>query len=181
MDIDRCIQTRRSVRKYLSKKISWEKLKEILDSARYAPSSGNLQNWRFVVVQDPDLKKRISQLCSDQEWINSAPVLIVVCSYDKDLQIMYREKAETFSIQNTAAAIENMLLKANSLSIDSCWVGSYNEDRIKSILKIPDEIRIDAVITLGYGSEKEETPKRIDLRNIAFYEEWGDNGKPKFY
>lgn len=165
----------------MSKKISWDKLKEILDSARYAPSSGNLQNWRFVVVQDPDLKKRISQLCSDQNWINSAPVLIVVCSYDKDLQIMYRDKADMFSIQNVAAAIQNMLLKANSLSIDSCWVGSYNDDRIKSILKIPDEVRIDAIITLGYGAEKEDMPKRIDLRNIAFYEEWGDNGKPKFY
>ena len=177
MELDRCISTRRSTHKFLDKKISWNKICDILESARYAPSSGNIQNWRFVIVQDPKKIKKISQYCSDQVWIATAPTLIVVCNDESEVKRMYKKRSTLFSIQNCAAAIQNILLKSNSMNIDSCWIGIYNADKIKDMLRIPPEIKIDAIIALGYAEKKEEIPKRIDLENICFFDEWNKKKK----
>ncbi len=177
MDIDRCIKTRRSVRRYLKKDIKFDKLTDILDAIRYAPSSGNLQNWRIIVVKDEETKKKIAEASADQLWMADAPVILVICNDKSEIARMYPKHADTFSIQNIAAGIQNMLLKANSLGIDSCWIGSYNDKRIKTLLRIPENISIDAILTLGYAADKEEMPKRIDLENITFFEKWGNRKK----
>ena len=173
MDLDRCIKTRDSTRDYLEKDIKWNKITDILDSINYAPSSGNLQNWRLVVVKDKEVRAEIAKICTDQPWVAKVPVLIVVCNDETEVKRMFGKKADLFSIQNCAAGIQNILLKANSLNIASCWIRTYNVDRLRHIIKLPDNIKVDGIIALGYAKRKPEETTKLGLDKILFYDRWG--------
>jgi len=177
MDLDRCIKTRISTRKFLEKEIAWDKLTEILNSGRFAPSSGNLQNWRFLIVKDDKTKEKISNFCADQAWMANASTHVIVCNDDSDVKRMYKKRSDLFSTQNCATAIQNILLKANSLGIASCWVGVYNADKLRALLKIPESIKIEAIIVLGYAAEKEKPSPRLTLDKITYFEGWGNTKK----
>lgn len=173
MNIDDAITNRRSVRQYKNKKVEDNKLFDILNAGLYAPSSGNIQNTRFIVVTNDDKKKEIAKACLKQDWMIDA-TLIVVCSDSKKVIDYYGRKGELYSIQNTAAAIENMLLKATSLNLASCWVGAFSDSSVKRILNIPDEIEVHAIITIGYGNEIVEERSLQRLENVTYFEEYGN-------
>jgi len=173
MDFDKVLKGRRSVRKYSNKKISFDKICLILDAARYAPSSGNLQNWNFIVVEDNERKRKIVDVALGQDWMFDASTFIVVCSRGEEIGKFYKQRGEMlYSVQNCAAAIQNMLLKSYDLGLQSCWVGAFDENAVKRILMIPEEIRVQAIITIGYGEEV-DMPRRYDLNNFVFLGEWG--------
>lgn len=176
MELDECIGKRASYRSYNEKKVSWEDLIAILNTARLSPSSGNLQNWSFIVVQKPELKEEIAKAALNQIWINQAPVVIIICSRMENIKRHFGERGEMlYSIQNCAAAINNILLKATDLGIASCWINAFDEEAIKRIFKIPLGVRSQAIITLGYSNEKIEKLKRYDLDLLVHFDEW--NGK----
>ena len=79
MEVFECIRTRRSVRKFLQMPVEWDKVGAILDCGRYTPSAGNLQNWQFMVVIDPDKRKKIAEAAAQQYWMADAPIYIVIC------------------------------------------------------------------------------------------------------
>ena len=173
MEIGRCMRSLDFSQSYLDKKIGWAKLTEILDSIRYAPSAGDLQNWKLVVVKEEETKKEIAKVAANQLWMAKADVLVIVCNDQSEAKRMFKEKADFYSTQSCAAGIQNILLKANSIGVDSSWVRTFNADRIRSILKIPEDIKIDAIITLGFAKKKEKTSRKNELRNITYFEEWG--------
>ena len=172
MDFDKCLKTRRSVRDYKDKKINIADLNQILDAARYAPSAGNLQNWRFIIVENEEKRKKLAEACLDQEFVAKVPVVIVVCDDSEDVVRHYGRRGKLYSIQNCSIVIQNIMLKANDLGIGSCWVGAFDEDKIKALLKVPDSIRVEAIITLGYSNDKAEMPRRYDLKDLVYFEEW---------
>jgi nitroreductase len=173
MDFDECLKTRRSVKTFTDKKIKDKDINEVLDSIRYAPNSGNLQNWRLILVKDQKKKEQLKKTAFNQEWIDQAPISIVVCSDDKDVEKFYGKKSsKKFCIQNCAAGIQNMLLKAHSLGISSIWNAVSDEEKIKHLLKIPEDINIHAIISFGYSIEDPDMPKRFELQNILHKEEW---------
>ena len=107
-----------------------------------------------------------------------APVYIVICNKLEKIKRFYGSRGELiYSSQNCAAATENILLKAHSLNLGTCWVGAFDEDAIKRILRIPQDIKVEAIITLGYPKETEELPYKYPLENITFFEEWGNTKK----
>lgn len=171
MNFDRILQGRRSIRKYKKKAIPWKKLAFILDAARYSPSAGNLQNWRFIVVDKQKTKNKIATACLGQKWINKAPIHIIVCSDNSTLDKFY--KNSKYPVQNCAVAIQNIMLKAFTFGIGSCWVGAFDERAIKRDLKIPNKFSVEAVITLGYPDQKLAMPKRLDLGTILSFNEFG--------
>jgi nitroreductase len=176
MELDECIEKRASYRSYNDKKVAWEDLVAILNAARLAPSSGNLQNWSFIIIQKPELKEEIAKSALNQNWMIQAPVLIVVCSRLENIKRHYGERGEMlYSIQNCASAVNNILLKATDLGIASCWINSFDEDVIKRILKVPLGVRPQAIVTLGYSNEKIEKLKRYELDLLIHFDEW--NGK----
>ncbi|MEW6063117.1 MAG: nitroreductase family protein [Nanoarchaeota archaeon] len=180
MDLDKCIKERRSVRSYLEKEVEHEKIAKLIYSARYAPSSGNLQNWRFIIVKDSKKRNEIAIACLKQHWMAEAPVHIVVCNKVEDVKRFYGSKGEfIYSIHNCAAAIENLLLTAYSLKLGTCWVGAFDENAIKKILRIPNDIKVEAIITVGYPKDKEEPAERYNLDSITFFEEWGKYEKDR--
>ena len=174
MELLECIKTRRSVRKFLDIPVEWDKVGAVADAGRSAPTAGNLQNWKFIIVLDKEKRKAIAEACLKQFWMEKAPVMIVVCSEPEKAKKFYGIRGERlYSIQNCAAAVQNMLLTAHSLGLGSCWVGAFDEDMLKRALGIPEYVRPQAVVPLGYPAEKVPTPMQYQLENIVFMEGWG--------
>jgi len=110
MDTFQAIKSRRSVRKFKSKKIPDEILYAIFEAGHAAPSAGNFCNWRFFIVEDEEQKESIANAAYKQEWIAKAPVVVIVCSVSDPLAREYgSDKGKVYAIQNVAAAIENIL------------------------------------------------------------------------
>src|SRR3972149_6163007 len=118
MNVFEAIATRRSIRKFTSQDIPMEILGLVLDAGRYAPSAGNIQNWRFVIVKNTDNRNKVAEAAMQQMWIASAPVVIVVCAETEKITQFYGIRGERlYAIQNCAAAIENMILTAHAIGL----------------------------------------------------------------
>ena len=174
MEVFECIKTRRSVRKFLDVPVEWDKVGTVVDAGRCAPNAGNLQNWKFIIILEESTRKAIADACLQQHWMAKAPVHILVCSEPEKGKRFYGIRGERlYSVQNCAAAVENMLLAAHSVGLGACWVGAFDEDKLKSITGIPDYARPQAVVPLGYPGEKVPNPMQYQLENVVFIETWG--------
>lgn len=174
MDLFEAIVSRRSVRKYKSKELEWFKIAQIIEAGTFAPSSGNVQDWRFIVVRDRAAIANIAKACFGQHWMETAPALVVVCSDTRNLKRLYDQRGVDFySIQNCAAAIQNMLLAAESLGLGSCWVGAFDNDAISGNLNLDEFIEPQAILTLGYSDEKPKSPLKTALEHVVYFEAWG--------
>lgn len=172
------IKRRRSIRRYFDAEIEQEKLDLILESARLAPSASNSQKWFFYVVKDLNLRYKIamSMPLGANPFVKEAPVVIVGCGKKPDLlhkvagSILKKDWIE----MDVTIALEHMALSAAEQGIGSCWIGIYDEKKVKEIVGIPKDQKIIALLTLGYP-EDESTPEalggipqrpRLDLNDI---------------
>ncbi len=170
MDVLECIKTRRSIHKYLSVEVELEKLGDILHAAQMAPSSGNLQNWKFVVLMEAPLRKQVAEICLEQHWMEQAPIHIVVVSDPERVRRFYGIRGERlYSIQNCAAAMENMLLAAHAVGLGANWVSAFDEDKRAALIGLPAPWRVQGVITIGYADEQPEEPQRYNLEHMVYY------------
>lgn len=172
-DILDLITSRRTIKKFLPKYVSWENIAKIIDAARHAPSSGNIQNWKFVIVIRPELKEKIAKACYDQYEITAAGAFIVVCAEPEKGERYYGLRGEKlYTVQNCAAAIQNMLLEAHSLGLGTQWIGAFEEEEVKSLLKIPEEVRPQAIIVVGYPQEIPPRPPKYPLESLIYFNSW---------
>jgi nitroreductase len=176
MDILDLIKKRRSVRNYTEKKVENEKLFKVLEAGRWSPSSGNVQNWRFVVITDYKIKSKIAEACLGQYWISNAPVIIVVVSDESKLRMLFGQRGEmAYSIQNCSIAMQNMMLEAESLGLSSSWIGAYDEDKIIRIIKAQDSnVVLRGVFAIGYGKNIPLAPVRLELDKLVYFNTWGN-------
>ena len=175
MEFDEIVRKRRSIRKYLSVPVGRELIAKIIQAGNEAPCAGNIQNWRFIIVEDEKLKKKIAKAALEQYWIATAPVVIVVCSDNDEIKKFYGLRGERlYSIQNCAAAIENMLLKVVELGLGSCWVSAFDENELSRDLEIPDNVRPQAILPIGYPAEEVPRAMRFRLEDICFISKWGN-------
>jgi len=173
MDVLEAIRTRRSIRKYKDKQVPWDNIVTILQAGKYAPSAGNLQNWKFIHIKSDAKRKSIAKACMDQEWMEMAPIYIVVVAEPNKADRYYGTRgARLYTIQGCAAAIENMLLTAHSLGLGSCWIGAFDEDELFRILNLPEEITVQGIITIGYADESPDPPPKHRIEHIVFAEKW---------
>ena len=175
MEVFRAIIKRKSIRKFDTKKPVDDKIIGLLIyAATQAPSAGNTQEWVFIVVRDEERRKRIAKICYNQEFVGEAPVIIVVCGNEKKIELMYGERGKKMYLyQDTAAAIENLLLLATSLGLGSCWVGAFDEEELKEVLELPENIKPLAVIPIGYPAEDPKKPERRPIESVTFLEKYG--------
>ena len=175
MDALDCIKTRRSIRKYADAPIEFEKVGEVINAGLNAPSAGNVQDWKFILVTELEVRQQISEACLQQYWMQSAPVHIVVCVQPEKSERFYGERGRrVYSLQNCAAAVENMLLAANACGLGACWIGAFHEGMLRTALNIPDSVIPQAVITLGYADESPLSPPKLTMENVVFVEKWGN-------
>lgn len=173
METYECIRTRRSIRKYLEKPIPRDLIVQVLDAGRLAPSAGNLQNWKFILVIDEEKKEKIAEACIKQLWVAQAPLCIVIVAEPKASERYYGTRGDRlYSVQNCAAAVQNMLLMAHNIGLGACWVGAFDEGMVARALKVPEEVRVQAVVTLGYPAEKVTEPAKFPLENVTYFNKW---------
>ena len=176
MELRDAILTRRSYTKYLDKKVNLKLIADILNIAINAPSSGNMQNWNIVIVDDDEKKKQISQACLKQLWMFQAPIHIVICDKKQDMRRMFGKKAELFGIQNCAALAQNILLLATEAGLASCWVGSFDKNAVSRIINTSSNEEPEVIITLGYSNDKLSST-RHELDKVCCFNEWGNRSK----
>ncbi len=171
MDVFEAIKNRRSIRTFERKAVSEEQVERLIDAARHAPSAGNIQPWEFVIVRDQQIKKQLSVAALNQSFIEEAPVVLVVCANEARSGQGYGSRGvNLYCIQDTAAAIENMLLAAYAIGLGTCWVGAFREEIVRKVLKTPYHIRPVAIIPVGYPSRESAPRGRRPIGDIVHLE-----------
>ena len=174
MELKDLILKRKSIRNYEKKEVKSWIVGEILEAARMAPSSGNAQNWRFIVVRSPDVRTALAGAALRQYWMTTAPVFIVVCSDNSKIKTLYKKRGEKYARENCAVAATYMILKATELGLGSCWVGAFDDSKVSHILGLEEDITPEIILTLGYPEKKElmKASKRHALDKLVYFEKW---------
>jgi len=164
VDFFEVVKNRRSIRKYKSEPIPKEKLEMILEATRLAPSAANRQPWHFIIVQDQDRKKALAEAANKQSFLSDAAAIAVALG-DPEVSAKWHEK-------DAMIAMEHMVLAATTLGYGTCWIGAFNEDAVKDLLKIPTKMKVVALLPIGVPAEKPAPRPRKELSEIFFKEEW---------
>jgi nitroreductase len=172
MDVMDAIKNRRSIRRFLKKDVADDLLMKILEVGNLAPSAGNLQPRDFIVVRDKKIKEQLTIAALGQEFVEEAPVVVVVCANLERVSPYGDRGKELYCIQDAAASIQNMLLTVHDLGLGCCWIGAFNEGVVSKILDLPKNIRPVAILPLGYPDEKPRMPPRINIEDLLHYEKW---------
>lgn len=167
METSMCMRTRASVRSFRPDDVPDALVAEILSEAAEGPCAGNIQEWRFVVVKNPGNRMRLAQAAFEQAAVAKAPACIVVCADLKEIGTAYGERGQNlFSVQDAACAAYGIMLSAWDRGIGSCWVGSFNEQKVRDILVLPSHVRPLAIIPMGYPASPPAKQKRKDLSQV---------------
>ena len=170
MSVMDAIHTRKSVRLFLDRHVEQEKLDQVLEAARLAPSASNQQEWRFIVVRQPETRKLLAGIGASQAHVCQAPVVIVACA-ETDEHIM--QNGQLCYPIDVAIALDHLSLAAVELGLGTCWVGAFDEDKARQLLAIPASIRVVLLMPLGYPADINPVEKtRLQLDKIVKYEHW---------
>lgn len=170
------IKTRRSVRKYSTKEVDEKTIYDIIEASLNAPATGNIQNYRTIIVKDQKRKNEIGKIALNQCWLSEAPYLLIIVRDDSKVISMYPQDGMRYSIQNTAAYIQNVLSLVHAAGLSSCWVEACQNDVLKEYLGISGSLSIDAVLPVGYALEKPHVEKELIL-DMVFFETYGNRDK----
>ncbi len=171
------VKKRQSVRKYLDKPVEREKVEHCLEAARLAPSASNSQPWNFIVIDDPKLKEAVARKTFDRvisfnRFSLQAPVLIILISERPGFLKKVAEaiKDKQFSLIDIGIAAEHFCLQATEEGLGTCMLGWFNEKGVKKLLNIPQKIRVELIITIGYPESNQIRPKkRKPINQIRSY------------
>jgi len=178
MDLDKAIRERHCVRDFKkTKKPIYTKIIRAIESASLAPLAGNLPSIKYILVSDKDKIKELAE-AAQQDFISDVNHVVVICTDIKQLKRSYYDRAIKYAQHQAGAVIENFLLKITDLGLASCWVGAFTDDMVKRILKIPDEIEVEAILPIGSEMPREKPKKRKpDFENSLYFDKY----KNKFY
>lgn len=170
LDVFEALKQRRSVRKYTDEEVSDENVERLLEAAVWAPSAGSVQAWEFVVVKNQETKHRLALAALNQTFVEKAPVIIVVCTDLNKEKKRYDSRGEKlYSIQDTAAATQNILLAAQELGLATCWVGAFKEKDAAKAVNAPKNVVPVAMIPVGHPAEKPSASQR-SVKDFVHYE-----------
>lgn len=153
------IFTRRSVRRYEQKEIPTDVLEKIIEAGRQAPSAANMQPIRFIIVNNHEIMKKMSNGLFNR-FIKNAPLVIVGCA---DVNSRLTGK---WAVVDVTIALQNMVLAAWTLGVGSCWIGAFNDEKIKAWLKIPSKWKVTALITFGYPAEQPKQKRKKPVKKM---------------
>jgi|TARA_B100000315_G_C14400304_1_gene506146 nitroreductase len=161
MELKEVIEKRNSIRDYKDTPVPQEKLDRVLEATRLAPSGGNRQDWKFIVVRDEQRRRRLAEVMGGQPHIVAAPVIIAAVATAPDRVL--KCGVPTYAV-NTACAVDHLMLAATDEGLGTCWKSGYSQEETKDILDVPESAMIVALLTLGFPNEegREKTRKTID-------------------
>ena len=156
------IKDRRSIRTYKGERIPKDKLEKLLETARLAPSAANRQNWKFIVVENEQIKNQLVTACNNQAFVVTASHIIAGIG----------DPAQKWHQVDLAIALEHIVLEAVELGLGTCWIGAFNEEEVKKILKIPQDRKVVGLLTVGIPAESPAARPRKALEEIVAYNEY---------
>lgn len=168
MNVISVIKERRSIRKYMDRLVEDEKLQNILEAARLAPSADNNQGWKFIVIKDNETRKKLVET-TGQTWVALAPIIIVCCGMNPTIIMPNGQPKYTVDL---SVATSFMMLEAVNQGLGTCWLGGYDESAVRGILGIPDKVRVVSMLSLGYPDETPAPRPRKELYKIVSYEKY---------
>lgn len=171
MDVFEAIKKRRSIRAYRTEPIDDKTIARLLEAMRLAPSAKNLQPWKFIVVMDQNIKEELVSACRNQTFIAKAPCIIAACAFEKQSYNKMGSYMSSWAI-DVAIAMDHLSLAAVSLGLGTCWIGAFNEGEVKRVLGIPDNVRVVALMPLGYPEYTPPPMPRKSLEEIVCYEKY---------
>ena len=169
MDVIQAIKTRHSVRSFSDRLLEEDKLLQVLEAGRLAPSARNLQDWRFILVRDPKKIKLLAEAADGQPSVAQAPAVIVVCGTDRHLMAC----GQSTDTINCSIALSFMMLEAHELGLGTCWLGRFYADKVKKALDIPDYVSVVAIAPIGYpADEQPEAKPRKSYGQVVSYDKF---------
>ncbi len=162
------IKGRRSIREFTEEPIPEDVLMDILEAGRWAPTGLNAQPWHFILVTEKgkrmELARSIRAFGVKLKHAFQCPAMVVLCADTK--------KSPKFSEKDVTLAGENMILLAEAHGIGSCWIGAFNEEKVKQTLGIPKGIKVVGILTLGRYRKKPDPPPKLPLTKVLHRESW---------
>jgi nitroreductase len=175
------IKTRQSVRKYSPKPVEREKIERCIEAARLAPSACNSQPWKFIIVDDTELKKKVanetfSTIAPFNKFAIQAPVIIAIVMEKPSLLSQFggRVKDKDFYLIDIGITAEHFCLQAAEEGLGTCMLGWFNEKNVLKLLDIPAKKRIGLLITLGYTADEPRKKIRKEIKEMSNYNKYSD-------
>lgn len=191
VEVLEAIKTRRSIRHYKPEPVDDNTLRAVLEAAQWAPSWGNTQCWRFIVVRDSRIKAELADSLAELmekpdgkthnpafKAITQAPIVIVACAelgksgFDKIEGAPVTDKGDWY-MYDVALAMQNLALAAHSLGLGTVHIGAFNAEVVAEILKVPEGFCVVAMTPLGFPERAGKAPSRKELSEIVFYDRFG--------
>ncbi len=162
---------RYSVRDYKSTPVEDEKLQEVLEAARVAPTACNLQPFRLIVIHTKGREEELRRIYSPS-WFVQAPIVICICGIPS--QSWVRRDRKNYRDVDVAIAMDHLILAATDLDLGTCWVGAFNPEIARGILRIPDDVEPVAFTPLGYPDDQpgHRHKSRKPMNELVRYERW---------
>lgn len=168
MSIMEIIRKRYSCRSYQEKEIEKDKLDKIFEAARLAPSAKNLQDWRYVVVTDKAVKKDVAACTNRPQVFEKAGAIIVACSNMNHVM----KCGQPVSPIDISISLEHISLQAAELGLGTCWIGSFETEKVRELLAIPNNVSIIELMALGYPAEPGKQNTRLPIEEILCFNQW---------
>jgi nitroreductase len=169
MDFLELVKARYACRSYQSRPIEEEKLFRVLEAARFAPSGSNRQPWKFVMVQDQEIKRRLVRACANQRFVATAPVVIAGCGLMPDRMMSCGVPGDPVDL---AIAMEHLALAATAEGLASCWIGAFSQDEVREVLGMPATAKVIELMALGYPADTPRPKTRKPLSDIVALDHW---------
>lgn len=171
--------SRRSIRQYLDKKVEREKIVQCVEAARLAPSAENVQPWRFIIIDDEELKHKFckqafSGIYSLTKWAQHAPVIIVILAKLDILanRIGKQIQGTNYYLIDVGITGEHLVLQAEELGLGTCWIGWFSAEKTRKFFKLPRSYKVVSLISMGYpASRPQKEKKRRTLEEIMWFNE----------
>jgi nitroreductase len=176
MNVFEAIEKRRSIRKFKPDPIKDEDLRKILEAGRLAPSGGNRQPWYFIVVRDLETKRALSIAANNQKFIADAGAVIVALGdlSASPAKMPYKLSSTRMPhLQDPMIAVEHMVLASTAIGYGTCWIGAFNQEEVKKILKIPENLAVVALLPIGVPDESPSPRPRKAFKEIFFKDLYG--------
>jgi nitroreductase len=170
MNVIEAIKTRKSVREYTEQPIEEATLRAVLEAGRLAPSAGNRQEWRFIVVRDAATRQQLAAAANRQAFVGEAPAVIVACAEDTRHTMTCGQPSYPIDV---AIALDHITLAAVEQGLGTCWVGAFDENLVKRLLYVPRGVRVVELMPIGHPRDPSLKAKtRLPYDTIVKHERW---------
>jgi nitroreductase len=171
LDVMEAVRTRRSIRRYQRRPVPEDVLRQVLNSARLAPSANNSQPWRIVVVRDDETKAKLATASHGQKFMATAPLVLVACGVP-DEAFEFAGGYMSSHVIDVSIALDHLTLAAHSLGLGTCWIAWFDEDKVRRLLGIPEDVRVVAMTPVGYPDEAPERTPRRNLEELVMFDRY---------